>query len=151
MKVILLQDVKALGKKGDMKEVADGYARNFLFAKKLAIPANASNVNMRNHEIALQQDREAKLRAHAEKQAAELDEKKVAVYAKCGEAGRLFGSVTAADLSAALAEMGYKIDKKKIELLEPMKTLGEYKAVLKLYPNVQAGITVEVRDESERK
>ena len=151
MKVILLKDVKALGKKGDVKEVADGYARNFLFAKELAIPASAGNINMRNHELKLEQEREAKRLAKAKEQAAALDDKTITVFAKCGDAGRLFGSVTTADLAAALEAMGQKIEKKKIELPEQMKTLGKYPAILKLYPNVQAKITVEVKDESERK
>ena len=81
MKVILVQDVKALGRKGDVKEVADGYARNFLFVKGLAVPANAGNINSRNHEIKLQQDRAAKELATAQKQAAELADKTIVVYA----------------------------------------------------------------------
>ena len=151
MKVILLENVKALGKKGDVKEVADGYARNFLFAKNLAVPANAGNINSRNHEIKLQQDRETRLLAAAQKNAAALDGKTVPVYAKCGDAGRLFGSVTTADIADALAAMGFTVDKKKIEPAEQMKSVGSYAAVLKLYPQVQAKITVEVRNESERK
>ena len=151
MKVILLKDVKALGKKGDVKEVADGYARNFLFAKELAVEANAGNINMRNHEVKLQQEREAKMLAEAQKYAGELNGKVVKLYAKCGDAGRLFGSATGGDVAEALAAIGYKIDKKKIELPEPMKALGRYTAILKLYPKVQAKVTVEVCDIAEKK
>ena len=112
MKVILLADVKALGKKGDIKEVSDGYARNFLFKKELAQPADKGNLNRIHHEMELKEKREAALKAKAQQQAAELKEKTVTVKAKCGDAGRLFGSITTADVAAALAGMGYEIDKK---------------------------------------
>ncbi len=146
MKVILLQDVKALGRKDEVKEVADGYARNFLFKKGLAQPADKANLNSLNHELKLKMQREAALKAQAEKQAAELADKTVVLLAKAGEAGRLFGSVTTADVSEALREIGYAIDKKKIELPETVKTLGEYPAIIKLYTNIQVKIKIEVRD-----
>lgn len=150
MKVILLQDVKALGKKGDLKDVADGYARNFLFVRGLAVPADSGNINKRNHEIRIRQDQASKALAVAERQAKALADSKIVVYAKAGEGGRLFGSVTNGDLAKALAEMGYKIDRKKIEISEQIKSLGEYQAVLKLYPQVQTTVTIEVQDESQR-
>ncbi len=150
MKVILLQDIKSLGKKGDIKTVADGYARNFLFAKGLALPADSGNVNRRNHEIKIQQDQSAKDLAVAERQAKDLTDAVVVVYAKAGEAGKLFGSVTNGDLAKALEEMGYSVDKKKIEPTEQIKSLGTYQAVLKLYPQVHTTVTIEVKDESER-
>lgn len=150
MKVILLRDIKALGKKGEVKEVADGYARNYLFAKGLAVPANASNINSRNHEISIKENKEAKELASAQKQAAALEEKTVTVFAKCGEMGKLFGSITTGDIAHALEAMGYKIDKKKIDVVEQIKTLGNHQAVLKLYPKVLATITIEVQDESKR-
>lgn len=150
MKVILLREIKALGKKGDVKEVADGYARNYLFAKGLAVPANASNINSRDHEIQIKENKDAKELAVAQKQAAALEDKKVTVYAKCGEMGKLFGSITTADIAHALGAMGYKIDKKKIDVVEQIKTLGNHQATLKLYPQVQATITIEVQDESKR-
>jgi len=150
MKVILLQDIKSLGKKGDVKEVADGYARNYLFTKGLAASASAGNINIRNHEIRIKEDKEARDLAVAKRQATELADKTVTVYAKAGEMGKLFGSVTTGDLATALAEMGYQIDRKKIELTEQIKSLGSHQAILKLYSNVQTYITVEVKDESER-
>lgn len=146
MKVILLQDVKALGRKGEVKEVADGYARNFLFKKNLAQPADKANLNSLNHEMRLKMQREEALKAQAEKQAAELADKTVVLRAKAGEAGRLFGSVTTADVSAALREIGYAIDKRKIELPEPVKTLGTHSAVIKLHTNIQVKIALEVCD-----
>ena len=150
MKVILLRDVKSLGKKGDLKEVADGYARNYLLAHGLAEPANAGNINSRDHEIKVRLNKEAQALAEAEKQAAKLKDQKVIVYAKCGDMGKLFGSVTNGDIADALDKMGYKIEKKKIEVSDQIKTLGTHPATIKLYPQVQTSIIVEVRDESER-
>ncbi|MDO4733534.1 MAG: 50S ribosomal protein L9 [Bacillota bacterium] len=144
MKVILLQDVKALGRKGDVKEVADGYARNFLFVKQLAQPADKANMNSLSHENKLRMIREEQALEKAKKLAAELKEKTIILHAKAGEAGRLFGSVTTADVSAALAESGYNVDKKKIELPETVKKLGSYKAMLKLHTNVHVEITLDV-------
>ena len=150
MKVILLQDVKALGRKGDVKEVADGYANNFLFKKHLAQPADLANLNSLDHEMRQKVQRESNLLAQAQKQSAELREKVIVVYAKAGEAGRLFGSVTNADISSALRELGYNIDKKKIDIPEPIKTIGRYSANIKLYTDVQTSVAVEVHDVAER-
>ena len=146
MKVILLQDVKALGRKDDVKEVADGYARNYLFKKNLAQPADKANLNSLNHEMRLRMQREAALKGQAEKQAAALKNKTVMLYAKAGEAGRLFGSVTTADVAEALVKLGYHIDKHKIELPEQVKALGTYKAIIKLYTGIQVEISIEVCD-----
>ena len=150
MKVILLRDVKALGKKGDIKEVADGYARNYLLANGLAEPANAGNINSRNHGIKVKLNKEAQALADAEKQAAAMKNMKVTLYAKTGDNGKLFGSVTNGDIADALAKLGYKVDKKKIDVSEPIKALGEHKAKVKIYPKVQAKIIIEVLDESDR-
>lgn len=144
MKVILLKDVKALGRKGDVKEVADGYARNYLFPKLLAQPADKANMNSLSHENQLRMIREEKALEKAKSLADELKEKTITLHVKAGEAGRLFGSVTTGDVSEALHTQGYAVDKKKIELPEPIKKLGSYKAILKLHPSVQAEITLEV-------
>lgn len=146
MKVILLQDVRALGRKGDVKEVADGYARNFLFPKKLAQPADKANLNSLDHETKLRMIREQKLQENAEKQAKALKDKVVVVMAKAGEAGKLFGSVTNGDIAEALKEHHINVDKKKIEISEPIKSLGRYTVQLKLYTNVSAEVVVEVQD-----
>lgn len=147
MKVILLQDVKALGRKDEVKEVSDGYARNFLFKKHLAQPADKANLNSLNHELELRAKREQSQREKAEQIKKELSGKVVRVPAKAGEAGRLFGSVTSSDVAEALANLGYQVDKRKIELPEPIKTLGEgHKAILRLYNNVQLTIDIEVCD-----
>jgi large subunit ribosomal protein L9 len=144
MKVILLQDVKSLGKRGEIKEVADGYARNFLFPKKLAQQASSGNLNSLKHEKDLQADRDARALAKAREFAAQLAEKQLTVAAKCGEAGRLFGSVTSADIAAALAAQGVTVDKRKIELTETVKTLGQYQADIKLHAEVHCKISFEV-------
>ena len=144
MKVILLKDVKALGRKGDVKEVADGYARNYLFPNVLAQPADKANMNSLSHENKLRMIREEKALEKAKSLADELKEKTITLQAKAGEAGRLFGSITTGDVSAALDLQGYSVNKKKIELLEPVKKLGSYKAILKLHPSVQVEITLEV-------
>jgi large subunit ribosomal protein L9 len=144
MKVILLQDVKSLGKRGDIKEVADGYARNFLLPKKLAQQASSGNLNSLQHEQRLQEERDAKALAKAREFAAGLTEKQLVIKAKCGDAGRLFGSVTSADLAEALAAQGVTVDKRKIELTEPVKTLGQYNADVKLHAEVHCKISFEV-------
>lgn len=144
MKVILLKDVKALGKRGDVKDVADGYARNFLFTKQLAQPADKANMNSLSHENKLRMIREEQALEKAKNLGAELEKKTITLKAKAGDAGRLFGSVTTADVSAALEGQGYKVDKRKIELPETIKTLGSFKAILKLHTAVRAEITLEV-------
>ncbi|MBR5429605.1 MAG: 50S ribosomal protein L9 [Firmicutes bacterium] len=147
MKVILLEDVKSLGRKDEVKEVSDGYARNFLFKKHLAQPADKANLNSLNHELQLKAQREKAHKERAEQIKKELSGKVVKVPAKAGEAGRLFGSVTTADVAAALEKMGYEVDKRKIELPEAIKTVGGgHKAVLRLYNNVQTTIDIEVYD-----
>ncbi|MCL1816623.1 MAG: 50S ribosomal protein L9 [Clostridiales bacterium] len=144
MKVILLQDVKSLGKRGEIKEVADGYARNFLLPKKLVQQANAGNLNSIQHEKNLQVKRDANALAKAQEFAAQLAQKQLTVTAKCGESGRLFGSVTSNDLAEALAAQGVTVDKRKIDLLEPVKTLGSYEADIKLHAEVHCKIAFEV-------
>ncbi len=149
MKVILLQDVRALGKKGDVKEVADGYARNFLFAKKLAQPADKANLNSLSHEKEMTRIREEKALAAAKETAKAMQGKVVVLQGKAGEGGRLFGSITTADIAAALEKNGVSIDKRKIELPEPIKTLGQHKAVLKLHSSVHCDIILNVVDEAQ--
>ena len=143
MKVILLADVKTLGKKGDVVEVADGYGKNFLVKKGLAKIATASTV----HEA--QQKKEAAAFHKAEEVkalkelAASLDGKTVHVKIKTGENGKMFGSVNTSHVAAALTEMGYDIDKKKIKM-DSVKSLGAFKAEIRLMENVSAQITFVV-------
>ena len=146
MKVILKEDVKALGKKGDIKEVADGYARNVLFAKKLAVEATKNNVALLAHEEKREKEREAGKLAEAKAVAKTLDSMIVELGAKCGDAGKLFGSVTNKEIADAIAEKaGMEIDKRKVELKEAIKTLGDYEVVLKLHPQVHQKVTVRIK------
>ena len=144
MKVILLQDVKGQGKKGDVVDVNDGYARNFLLARKLAQEATAANLNsitIKTQAEAYHQDREKKAALELKEQLKELT---VTVAIKTGENGRVFGSVTTKEIADALAQMGYEIDKKKIVLKEPIKNVGNYEMDVKLYPEITARLSVRV-------
>lgn len=145
MKIILLQDVKGQGKKNDLLEVNDGYARNFLIKKGLAVEATATRINelnQRKNADAYHKEEELKaMRALAK----EIDGKTFGLKIKVGQTGKVFGSVTAADVSEGLKEAGYDIDKKKIVLESPIKTVGVYQLVLKLAEGVSAKINVEVK------
>lgn len=144
MKVILLQDVKGQGKKGDVVDVNDGYARNFLLARKLAQEATATNLN----SITIKKQAEAYHKNMEKKAAMEMKEQlkklTVTVAIKTGENGRVFGSVTTKEISDALAQMGYEIDKKKIMLKEPIKNVGNYEADVKLYPEISVKLSIRV-------
>ena len=147
MKVILLQDVKALGKKGETVEVSDGYARNFILKKKLGVEATAKNMN----DLKLQKANEAKiakeLLEQAQAFAEDIKEKSVTVTMKTGEGGRTFGSVSTKEIAAAAkAQLGIDIDKKKLQLSEPIKTLGVIIVPYKVHPKVTAQLTVKVKE-----
>ncbi len=143
MKVLLTADVKGTGKKGDVVEVADGYGRNFLLKKGLATVANAANI----HEAQQKKDAAAFHKAEEVKAlkalAASLENKEVTVRIKTGENGKMFGSVTAANVAAALNEIGFDVDKKKIKM-DAVKTLGAFPAEIRLMESVAAKITVHV-------
>ncbi len=145
MKVILLVDIKSLGKRGDIKEVADGYARNYLIPKKLAQSADKGNMNIVEHEKILKTRAEEKQLAEAVGFAEKLDNRTITVKAHVGEGGKLFGSITANDISLSLAELGIIIDKRKIEINEPIKSVGSHLVSVKLHPQVQTTVTIEVK------
>ena len=147
MKVILNADVKGQGKKGELKEVSDGYARNFLLPKKLAQEATADNVNtMRMNDKALA-ERQAKERAEALEISKKMKDFTVVVTAKGGGAGRLFGSVTNTEVADALAKQAdIKLDKRKIVLDEPIKAVGVYTVKCKLGYEINADLKVEVKE-----
>ena len=145
MKVVLLQDVKTLGKKGQTVEVSDGYARNFILPKKLGVEANASNLN----DLKLQKahaDKVAQEQLEAAKQlAADLAEKKVELSVKSGVEGKVFGSVSSKEIAAAAkSQLGLELDKKKIVLDEPIKTLGVHNVSIRLHRDVTATLKVHV-------
>lgn len=145
MKVILLQDVKSLGKKGELVNVSDGYARNFLFPKNMAKEANAQAMNeFKNAEQSKKYKIDTAIAA-ANKAKEELEGSKFVIKAKAGESGKLFGSITAKEIAAEVKRQKHiDIDKRKISLKEDIKTLGEYEAELKLYSGITAHCTVSV-------
>lgn len=145
MKVILIQDVKALGKKGDIKEVAEGYARNFLIPRGLVVEASGGHLKEHQSQEKRQEAKVAKALTAAENLAKKIDGLNLEVVAKVGEGGRLFGSVTSADVAKALKEKGFDIDKRKIELGEAIKSLGTYSVRVKLHPNVDSHVELVVR------
>jgi len=145
MEVILTQDVKNLGKQGDLVKVAEGYGRNFLIPRGLAIEATKSNLKHLQHQRKLHKEREGREQADAEKMKATLDGLELVMRARSGEGGRLFGSVTSTDLVAAIKrETGIEVDKRRLELDEPIKSIGNHRLKVKLLPGVTASVTVKV-------
>jgi large subunit ribosomal protein L9 len=145
VKLVLLQDVKALGKRGEVVDVADGYARNFLLPRKLAGEADKGALAQLEAQHRAQERRDAAELAEARTLAARLESAKLIVRAKAGENGKLFGAVTNADVAAAVAAaVAVAIDKHKIELTGAIKALGSYPVEIKLHKNVVARAAVEV-------
>ncbi len=145
MKVILLEDVKSLGKKGDIVNVSDGYARNAILPKKLGVEANPKNLN----DLKLQKKHEEKVAKEQYDAAVELgkvvEAQKVVVKIKCGDGGRIFGAVSTKEIAAAAKEQtNLDLDKKKMQLADPIKALGTYEIPVKLHPKVTAKLTVQV-------
>ena len=148
MKVILLEDVKSLGKKGEIVTVSDGYARNAILPKKLGVEATSKNLN----DLKLQNQHADKVAAenleHAKELAGVIAEKKVVVKIKAGEGGRIFGSVSTKEIAQAAREQaGLELDKKKMVLADPIKALGTYEIPVKLHPKVTAQLSVQVVEE----
>lgn len=144
MKVVLLKDVKGTGKKGDIKEVADGYAKNFLLKNGMAKVADNSALS----ENKIQKDaavfhKQQEVLA-AKELAKTIEGKSVTLKIKCGENGRTFGSITSKEISEALEKIGIKLDKKKIDLKDSIKTVGSYSVTAKVYPEITAKFVVEV-------
>jgi large subunit ribosomal protein L9 len=145
MKVIFLQDVKGSGKKGEVKTVADGYARNMLLPKGYAVEATAKNMNLLEGQKASAQHKMDLEIAAAKEAAAKVKGKKVKISAKAGSNGKLFGSVTAGNVADALNEQfGVKVDKKKIALSTDIKNFGSYTAVIKFYNGITETIDIDV-------
>jgi len=144
MEVILREDVPKLGHRGDIVVVKEGYARNFLLPKKLALEATAANRKQIEEMKAAAVRRRTEEKGGAEQLAAQLGELVLTIPAKAGESDQLFGSVTAMDVAAALEARGFQIDKRKVELDAPLKTLGEYKVPVRLHPDVAAAVQVNV-------
>ena len=144
-----MQEVKSLGKEGEIVNVNDGYARNFIIPKKLGVEANNKNLN----DLKLKKSNEEKIakenKEAAEKLAGELKAGQILLKIKVGEGGKAFGSVSAKEIAAAVKEqMGLDVDKKKIQLKETLKTLGTHNVPIKLHPEVTAELKVEIKEEA---
>ena len=146
MKVILTQDVKGKGKKGQMIEVSDGYARNFMLPKKLAIEATPDAINTMKMNDKATQERIAREKAAALELSKKLREMTLTVTARGGGQGRLFGAVTNAEIAVALEKQGIKLDKRKIVLNETIKNVGTYTATCKLGYEINAPLTVKIEE-----
>ncbi|GAB7388517.1 50S ribosomal protein L9 [Bacillaceae bacterium] len=144
MKVILQKDVKGQGKKGEIKEVSEGYARNFLIPRGLAVEATEGNIKALQAKVKREQARKAEEKAECEALAKKLAGMTVSIPAKAGEGGKLFGAVTNKQIVEALQKHGIKIDKRKIELQEPIRSLGYANVPVKLHPEVTATLKVHV-------
>jgi len=147
MEVILREDIEKLGSRGQVVKVADGFARNFLLPRRLAVPATEANMKIVEQERQAALRREAKEKAAAEELAKMLSAVTLTTTQKAGESDQLFGSVTSKDIAELLEKQGFSIDRKKILLEHPIKTLGEHKVTLKLHREVSVEITVIVNKE----
>ena len=146
MKVILLQDVKGQGKKGQLIEVSDGYARNFMLPRKLAVEATADALNTKKMTDKATAERIAREKAEALATANKLREMTLTVKAKGGGAGRLFGAVTNAEIASALEKAGVKLDKRKIVISDAIKNVGTYTVTCKLGYEISAPLTVKIEE-----
>ncbi len=144
MKLILQEDVKSLGKMGDVVNVADGYARNYLIPRKLGVEANVKNIKALEHEKRRIEEKGKKIRHDAQGLAERLSATEITLSAKAGEEEKLFGSITSMDIAEALKKEGFDIEKKKILLEEPIKRLGAYSVGIKIHHDVTAQVQVKV-------
>jgi large subunit ribosomal protein L9 len=144
VKVILTKDVETLGKSGEMKNVADGYATNFLIPRKLAVPAAGGAYRAWQHDIASREDKRQRERGEAEVAATRIASTTLTMGVKVGEGGKLYGSITSKEIAEALGRRGITVDRHKIELEEPLKTLGTYKVAIKVFSGMTPEVTVVV-------
>ncbi len=144
MEVILREEVEKLGRRGDVVKVASGYARNFLLPRRLAVAATESNRKIVDQEKQAHLRREAKEQASAAELGKMMSAVEVTIAQKAGENDQLFGSVTSADVAVALEKLGYSIDRRKVHLDDPIKTLGDFKVTVKLHREVSVEIPVHV-------
>ena len=144
MKVILQQDVKKLGKRGEIVEVSEGYGRNFLLPRKAAVLANAENMNVAKAQAGSKARKEAMATDEAKLMAAQLEKVSVTIPVKIGENGKLFGSVTGKDVADALKKEKIDIDRRKITIKGDVTGVGEYEAVIKVHPSITSTIKVNV-------
>ncbi|SDI49465.1 50S ribosomal protein L9 [Natribacillus halophilus] len=145
MKVIFQKDVKGKGKKGEVKDVSEGYARNYLFKNDLAVEATKSNLKQLEKKKEQDERKAQQELENAQLKKMELEETTVEISAKAGEAGRLFGAVSTKQITEALKQKGFDIDKRKIDLKEPIRTLGVTKVGIKIHPQIIATVDVHVK------
>jgi large subunit ribosomal protein L9 len=148
MEVILREDIDKLGQRGQMVKVTSGYARNYLLPRKLAVAASEGNKKIVEQERQAHLRREAKVQSEAQDLAKLMAAVEVTIAQKAGDSDQLFGSVTSADIAAALEKQGYTIDRKKVHLDEPIKTLGDYKVSVRLHKEVAIDLPVHVVKEA---
>lgn len=145
MQVILLEDVKSHGKKGEIVNVSDGYARNFIIPKKLGVEATAKNLNDLKLQKAAEEKKQQEILAQAQALKTEIEAKSILLKIKAGEGGRTFGSISTKEIAIAVKEqLGYDIDKKKYNLNDPIRNMGSYTVPIKLHPKVTAELKVKV-------
>ena len=144
MKVILIADVDKLGKAGEMKDVADGYARNFLVARKLAVPAAGGAFRAWQHDIASREEKRKREREEAEIAATRISSTTLTMGVKVGEGGKLYGSITAKEIADALGRRGIVVDRHKVDLPDPLKSLGTYKVAIKVLAGMTSEVTIVV-------
>jgi large subunit ribosomal protein L9 len=144
VKVILTGDVETLGKSGEMKVVADGYARNFLIPKRLAVPAEGGAYRAWQHDIASREDKRRRERDEAEIYATRIASTTLTMGVKVGDGGKLYGSITSKDIADALGRRGIVIDRHKVDLEEPLKSLGTYKVAVKVFSGMAPEVTIIV-------
>lgn len=147
MKVILKEEVKNMGNMGQIVEVADGYARNYLVPKGLAVEANTKNIKSLEHQKRVIQEKSKKIRNQAQELSNKITAISLVIKAKAGEEGKLFGSVTTMDIAESLKNEGMEIDKKKISLDEPIKRLGSYTVNIKVHSEVTTQVNLQVIEE----
>lgn len=150
MEVILLKDVRRLGSAGDIKRVADGYARNYLVPRELAVPATEAARRQVSERQAAEVRKEAETKAQAQQQASSLGDVQLVFQAKAGEGGRLYGSITSGDIAEELSKViGQPVDRRKVRLEEPIRDLGKSAVEVRLHSDVQISVTVLVESEGE--
>ena len=144
MKVILINEVQSLGKSGELKDVTDGYARNFLIPRKMAVPAAGGAYRAWRHDVASREDKRKKERADAEIAAQRIGSTTLTMGVKVGEGGKLYGSITSKEIADALARRGIVVDRHKVDLDEPLKMLGTYKVAIKVFSGMTPEVTIVV-------
>jgi large subunit ribosomal protein L9 len=144
VKVILTADVDPLGKSGELKDVSDGYARNFLIPRRLAVPASGGTYRAWQHDIASREDQRRREREEAEIAGQRISSTTLTMGVKVGEGGKLYGSITAKDIADALARRGIEVDRHRIDLEEPLRQLGTYKVAIRVAPEIVSEVTVAV-------